>query len=483
MYNIHNMFDVIIIGAGVVGSFIAREIKKYNLNVLLLEKNNDVGNEISAANSAIVHSGYDPKPDTLKALLNVKGNSMFDKLSQELDFDFFRIGSLTLAFNEEEYQTLLSLKERAKLNGVEVEILDKNRTLELEPNISNEVVGSLLAPTAGIVDPFTMVANTVENFVDNGGILHLNEAVTGVNDFGDFIKVTTNKNEYEAKVVINSAGLYSLEIAKMVDPDIELNLVPKKGEYYLLARNTQVVNRVCFNVPSKLGKGVLIAKTTSNNVLVGPNNVDAKTLDDVSVDTDSLNDIKIKAVKNLKINPLGETIRVFAGNRPHLTNYNDFYIKESKKCTNFINLIGIESPGLVSSPAIAEYVVEHFISTRFNLEINDKFNPNVKKHLIPSKIFDLEEKSRLISMYPEFGKVICSCEQVTLGEVLDVIHRSVPINSIRALKKRTRAGFGKCQGGFCQPNLVALLAKETNRKVTDILYGEENSSILKERAK
>lgn len=483
MYNIHNMFDVIIIGAGAVGSFVARELKKYKLSVLLLEKNNDVGNETSSANSAIIHSGYDPEPGSLKALLNVRGNQMFAQLSNDLDFDFFRIGSLTIAFDDEQKNTLYELEKRAKLNGVEVKILSKEETLKLEPNLNENVVGSLLAPSAGIVDPFTMVANTAENFVDNGGILHLNEAVTKVNDSDDYIEVTTNKDVYHAKMVINCAGLYSLEIAKMLDPQIDLKLVPKKGEYYLLARNTRVVDHVCFNVPSKLGKGVLIAKTTSNNVLVGPNNVEASSLDDVSTDVNSLEDIKNKALRNIKINPLNETIRVFAGNRPHLENYHDFYIKSSTSCKNFINLIGIESPGLVSSPAIAQYVVEQFVSKSFNLEENKEFNPCVRKHPVPSKMLDLKEKSEFIKNNPSFGKVVCACEQVTLGEIMDVLNRSVPINSVKALKKRTRASFGRCQGGFCQPNLTKLLANFYKKDPKEIVYAELGSNILKERAK
>lgn len=477
------MKDVIIIGGGAVGSFVARELIKYKLNVLLLEKNNDVGNETSSANSAIVHSGYDPKPGTLKSILNVNGNRMFDQLSKDLDFDFFRIGSLTLAFSEEEKDILKQLEQRAIENEVEVKILNKEETLRLEPNLSDNVTGSLFAPSAGIVDPFTMVANTIENFVDNGGELHLNEAVYKVNNCKNYIEVVTEKNVYKAKMVINCAGLYSVEIAKMIDPNIELTIVPQKGEYYLLAKNTPVVNHVCFNVPSKLGKGVLITKTTSNNVLIGPNNVRADSFDDFSTDSESLSDIKNKALKNLKTNPINETIRVFAGNRPHLTNYDDFYIKRSETCPNFINLIGIESPGLVSSPAIAQYVVDEFVSTSFKLEKNLNFNPKVRKHIIPSKILDLTEKSEFIKKNPAYGKIVCNCEQVTLGEILDLLSRSVPINSIRALKKRCRAGFGKCQGGFCTPNLLMILSKELNLDPNEILYSEKNSNILKERAK
>ena len=483
MYNIHNMFDVIIIGAGAIGSFVARELIKFKLNVLLIEKNNDVGNETSSANSAIVHSGYDPEPGTLKALLNVRGNKMFDQLSKELDFKFERIGSLTIALNDEEGRKLIALRERAKLNNVDATILSKEETLRIEPNLSSDVIASLYAPTAGIIDPFTMVTNTVENFVDNGGKLHLNEEVKAIENCGDFIKITTNIDVYDAKMVINCAGLYSVEIAKMIDPNINLKLTPKKGEYYLLSKFVNVVNHVCFNVPTDLGKGVLIAPTTSNNVIIGPNNIFAKSLDDVSTDTESLISIKNKALKNIKIDPFNETIRVFAGNRPHLENYPDFYIKSSESCPNFINLIGIESPGLASSPAIAEYVINEFVSKYFDLIKNEQFNPFVRKHHILSDMRDTNLKREFIENNPAFGEIICSCEQVSLGEILDILNRSVPINSIRALKKRTRAGFGKCQGGFCQPKLAKILAEYKNVDLKEIVYSEIGSNVLERRAK
>lgn len=483
MYNIHNMLDVIIIGAGVIGSLIARELKKYDLNVLLLEKNNDVGNEISGANSAIVHSGYDPKPGSLKALLNVKGNKMFDQISEELDFDFERKGSLTIAFNNDQRMTLDMLAERAKANGVEVKILSRDELIELEPKISKEAIAALYAPSAGICDPFTMVANAVENFVDNGGKLKLNEPVLEIKNNGDYLTVITDKGEYSTKLVINSAGLYSDKIAKMIDENFEYEITPRKGIYYLLARNTPVVNHVCFNVPSNLGKGVLIAQTTSNNVLVGPNNTLANSLDDVSTDATSLEDIKEKALKNLNFNPLNETIRIFAGNRPHIDNFDDFYIDFSKKTEKMINLVGIESPGLASSPAIAEYIIENFVSKVLKLEKNENFNPYVRKHIIPSKILDLKKKAEFISQNPDYGTIVCNCEQVSIGEIKDILSRSVPINSIRALKKRTRAAFGRCQGGFCIPILTKYLSIYLKKDITEVLYSENESNILKERAK
>lgn len=476
------MFDVIVIGAGVIGTLIARELKKYILDVLILEKNNDVGNEVSSANSAIVHSGYDPKPNSLKAVLNVKGNAMFDDLSKELDLEFSRIGSLTIAYDDEQLELLRNLKIRADENGVLTELLDANETLKREPNLAQNVKGSLFAPSAGIVNPFTLVANAAENFIDNGGQLKLNEKVIGITDENSYFSVRTNKNIYKAKVVINAAGLYSSEIASLYDETFEYKITPKKGEYYLLKKGTNLVNHVCFGVPSRLGKGILMAPTTSNNILLGPNNVVASELDDFSTDSNSLNDIKNKVLNNLKVNPINQTIRIFAGNRPHIENFDDFYIQFSKKSNKFINLVGIESPGLASSPAIAEYVVQNFVKKIINLKKNDAFNPFVKKHYNPSNLTD-EEKKKFIENNPLYGKIVCSCEKVSEGEILDILSRSVPINSIKAIKKRTRAGFGTCQGGFCTPNILKIISKTKNVDLDEIVYNEIGSNILKERAK
>lgn len=477
------MKDVIIIGAGAVGCFLARELSRYNLDILVLEKNNDVGNGASSANSAIIHSGYDPKPNSLKAKLNVEGCAMFDELSKELDFHFFKIGSLTLAFNEEENKTLKELQNRGELNGVSTSILSKEETLNLEPNLNDNVYSSLFAPTAGIVDCFNMCAHTMENAIDNGVNLKLDEEVIDITHQNDKILVKTNKDIYESRIVINAAGLASDKIARLFDKDFKLTIEPRKGEYYVLDNDFDLVNHVCFVVPSKLGKGVLVSKTSSNNYIIGPNNVETTSIDDVSTDNESLIDIKNKSSKTLKVSPIYKTIRVFAGNRAHLVNYDDFYIEPSKLNPNFINLVGIESPGLTSSPAIAKYVINEFISKLIKLDLKSNFNPYVKKYIVMKDIKSVEEKDKIIKSNPEYGKIICSCECVSLGEINDVLSRSVPINSIKALKKRLRTGYGRCQGGFCQPLLAGILAKHKDIDLKDILYSEDDSNILKERAK
>ena len=476
------MKDVIIIGAGVVGSLIAREISKYKIDCLVLEQENDVGNEVSNANSAIVHSGYDPEPGTLKAKFNAEGNQMYDELSKDLDVHFERIGSLTLMKNGDDIDILKELKNRGDLNGVPTSILNREEVLKLEPYISDDVCGALWAPTAGIIDPFNFVAHAMENACDNGVELHLNEQVVDIIDKNDHLEVVTNKGKYEAKTVINSAGLFACEIAKMLNKNFPYSVVPHKGEYYVLDNGLNYVNHVCFPLPSKLGKGILVSKTTSNNYIVGPNNVVGESLKDKSTDTASLIDIANKAGKNFSFLPLNKTIRVFSGIRPTIENHPDFYIKFDENTNKMINLCGIDSPGFASAPAIAKYVVEEMVSKNLDLVKNENFNPKVKKY-IRMKELSVEEKDEVIKNNPDFGQLICVCEQVSLGEIKDVINRSVPVTSIKGIKKRTRAGFGRCQGGFCQPLVAQIISEKYNISLDKIVYDEDDSFILRGLAK
>ncbi|MEG0977629.1 MAG: NAD(P)/FAD-dependent oxidoreductase [Bacilli bacterium] len=470
------MYDIIIIGGGVVGSLIARKLSSYDTNVLVLEKNNDVGNGVSNANSAIIHSGYDPKPGSLKAKYNVIGNAMYDKLAEELDVDFQRIGSLTLALKNDDLSMLDELKARADKNEVPASILNREELEKIEPSIQDDVVAALFAPTAGVIDPFNLVAHAMENAVDNGVSLKLNEPVINITKQGDKIAVTTSKGTYLGKVVINTAGLYSTTIAKLVDKDFQFDIIPRKGEYFVLDNNISLVNHVCFPLPNNLGKGILVSKTTSNNFIIGPNNVPAKGLDDFSTNDYSLKEIKEKAGERIKNIPFNSTIRVFAGLRPTIK-YPDFYIAFSPTLPNFLNLIGIDSPGLVSAPAIAEDVVENMINGKIVLKKKENYNPYVRKY-VRVKQLSYIEKEKLIKENPNFGRIVCLCETVSLGEIEDVLSRSIPVTTIKGVKKRLRAGFGRCQGSFCQPLIAELLAKKYNLELSDIKYDNEDSVIL-----
>lgn len=475
------MYDVIIIGAGVTGAFISRNLSFYKLKVLLIDKENDVGNVTSNANSAIIHSGYDPLPGSLKAKFNVLGNQMYDDVSKELDVHFSRIGSITVATSEEQMKTLEELLIRSKQNGVESTILNQEELRKLEPNISKDALGGLLAPTAGIIDPFNLVIHCVENALDNGVELKINECVNDIKDLNDYFEVTTSKGVYQSKIVVNAAGLGSEKIARMVE-DVSWKMTPRKGEYFVLDHYALgLVNHTIFPLPSAKGKGVLVSLTSSNNYIVGPSSEPVDDSDDFSTDSLTLNQIKAQAKDLVPAIPYNQMIRVFSGIRPTTTRH-DFIIEYSKKNKRFINVAGIESPGLVSAPAIAQYVVDELISPLIKLEKDEKASRYVRKYLRPNEMNE-EERNELIKSNPDYGHMICSCEKVSLGEIKDLFTRSIKPLTVKAVKKRVRAGFGKCQGGFCSPLVTLILAKQYNLPLTDIKWDKEGSEILLEEIK
>ena len=475
------MKDVIIIGAGVVGSFVARYLSRYELKTLVLEKENDVGNVTSMANSAIVHSGDDPVPGTKKARFNVEGNRMYPEVCKELDVSFEQCGSLNVAILDSQIEKLKVLEERAKANGVPTRMLSAEEAKAMEPNINPEVKAALYCPTAGIVNPFTLTAHAMENAVDNGVELHLSEGVTDVKKVGDHYLVTTDKDSYECKVVVNCAGLYSEEIAKMIEP-VQWSIKPRKGEYYVLDHYAPgLVNHVLFPLPSEKGKGILVMMTTSGNYLIGPSSEFVDSKEDFSTDSLTIADVKRQATELVPNIPFREQIRVFAGLRATPTT-GDFIIEPSKKYKDFINVAGIESPGLASSPAIGKYVAETLVKPLLNPKENPTYKASVRKYVKPLKM-SIEERNELIKKDPRYGKVICNCEKISLGEIEDVLSRSVPAYTIKAIKKRTRAGFGKCQGGFCQPQVLLLLAKHYHKSPLEILYDKEGSNVLDKESK
>lgn len=475
------MYDIIVIGAGVTGAMIARNLSKYQLKVAVLDKENDVGNLTSNANSAIIHSGYDPVPGTLKAKFNVLGNKMYDQVAKELDVHFYRIGSLTVALYDEQLPILKDLAKRSELNGVKVQLLDAEQVKKMEPNISRNVKGALYAPTAGIIDPFNLVVHAMENAVDNGVKLFLNEEVVNITKSKDKFVVVTKKNQYESKIIINAAGAYSDKIAKMFY-DIDWHIIPRKGEYFVLDHFAYgFVNHTIFPLPSEKGKGILVSPTSSFNYLVGPSSEVTNEVNDYKTDKLTLDNIKAQATNMVENIPFNQVIRVFSGVRPTPSTH-DFIIGYSPKDNHFINVAGIESPGLASAPAIGEYVVEELVRPIIELKVNPTYNPCVKKYKV---MFDMDEKEKeeIVKQDPDYGKIICNCEKIPLGQIKDVLSRSVPPHSVKGVKRRVRAGYGKCQGGFCSPSVVMLLAKHYGIKPTEVVYDNETSNILLEKIK
>ncbi|MBR5997402.1 MAG: FAD-dependent oxidoreductase [Bacilli bacterium] len=467
--------DVLIIGAGVTGTMIARELSKYKLDTVIIDKSNDAGNLTSSANSAIIHSGYDPEPGTNKAKFNVLGNKMYPELVKDLDVPYIPCGSLTVALEEEQLEILKQLEERSRINGVPVELLNKEQVLKMEPNINPEVKGALYAPTAGVIDPFNLVIHAMENAIDNGVSFLRNHEVKDIKKENDYFVVNTNKEDLYARVLINAAGVKADKIAAMIE-DIDWAITPRKGEYYLLDHYKEgLVNRTIFPLPSKKGKGILVSITSSGNYIVGPSSEFAEP-DDVSTDVPTLANIKASASLMVPSIPFKETIRVFSGLRATCTRH-DFIVEPAKNERNFINVAGIESPGFVSAPAIAEYVINELVKPVLKLEKNPNFNPKVKPYHRMHYLSE-EQQVQAIKENSDFGEIVCNCEHISLGEIKESLERSCPPVSIKGVKRRCRAGFGKCQGGFCQPKILLLLAKHYNVSPTEIPLNEEGSYII-----
>ena len=476
------MFDCLVIGAGVVGTLVARKLSSYQLDIAVIEKESDVGNIVTMANSAIVHSGYDPVPGSLKAKLNVLGNKMFDQIADELDVEFERRGSLTVALYDSQLPLLEELAKRSAENGVPVKLLSAKEVIEMEPNINPNVKGALFAPTAGLINPFQLPVHAMENAIDNGAKLFLDEKVIGIKKVNDHFEVKCESgNVYESKLIINCAGIYSEEIHKMIEP-IDYKLTPRKGEYFILDHySDSLVKHTIFPLPSEKGKGILVTPTTGGTYLVGPSAEVTFSKDDVSTDKMTLDEVKRQALDMVPSIPFNQVIRTFAGTRPTPSTH-DFIIGFAKSDDHFINCSGIESPGLASSPAIAEYVVNEFVSKVLSLKKKDNFNPYVKKRVNLSKMSP-EERSKFVKEHPAYGQIICNCEKISLGEILEEFESSVPPKTIKAVRKRTRAGFGKCQGGFCQPLVTTLLAKQFNLPLNKVLYQFKDSYVVRYKVK
>lgn len=476
------MYDVIIIGAGIIGSSVARNLSKYNLDILVIDKENDVSNGTTKANSAIVHAGYDAEPNSLKAYFNVKGNEIMEDLCKELDVPFERIGSYVLALNDNEISVLENLKQSGIENGVPgLEIISKEEIKKREPNISDNVVAALYAPTGGIVGPWELAIAMMENAMDNGVDLKLNQKVLSIEKLDSGYEITTNRDKFQSKYVINAAGVYADDIHNMVAKP-KFKITPRKGEYYLLDKKAgDHVNSVIFQSPSDLGKGVVVLPTIHGNLLIGP---DAQNLDDklnLSTNSENLKYVKESANKAVKDIPYWDVITSFVGLRAG-SDIGDFIIEEIKDAPGFIDVAGIESPGLTAAPAIGEYVASLLKNIDKNFAINKNFNPTRRIHYTFMELSD-EEKIKLIKKDSKYGNIICRCENVTEGEIVDIIHRNAGATTIDGVKRRARPGGGRCQGGFCQPKVMEILARELNIDITEVLKDKLGSNVAIEETK
>ncbi len=470
----------VVIGAGVFGALVARELTRYDLEVTLIEKNLDVGWGVTKANSAIVHAGYDDPPETVRARFCAKGNAMYEELSKELDFEFKRVGSFVVAFNDEELKELERLLKQGEKNGVPgLRILERDELLSMEPSLNPEIKYALYAPTAGITEPWMVAIAAVENAVKNGLKLVLGERVTGFEKAnGRVKKVITDKNEYEADIVINCAGLYADEIAKMAGVEY-VPIHPRKGEYILLDKKLQgLVRRVIFPAPTKISKGILVLPTVDGGILLGPTAEDLpQDMKDRPITTrEGLEKVRSFTKRLVPSIDLSLAIKTFSGLRPE-SPQKDFFIGVSESVKNFVNVMATRSPGLTAAPAVAKYVVEELIQEKMKLQLMKKesFDPH-REGIKRYASLPLEEWQKEIEKDPRAGRMVCFCNEVTEKEIVEAIRRGA--RTLDGIKFRTRAMFGRCQGGFCMVKIMKILARELGVDICEIRMNSKGSWVV-----
>ena len=470
------MYDVIIIGAGVSGAAVARELSRYKVNACVIEKEEDVCCGTSKANSAIVHAGYDAATGSLMAKLNVRGNQMMEQLSKDLDFPFKKNGSLVVCLTEEDMPKLQALYDRGVANGVQdLRILNREELRAMEPNISDDAYAALYAPTAGIVCPFNLNIAMAENACVNGVEFKFDTEVIGLHPIEGGWAIETNQGSFETKYVVNAAGVYADRLHNMVSAK-KIHITPRRGDYCLLDKTAgDLVSKTIFALPGKFGKGILVAPTVHGNLILGPTAIDIEDKEGTNTTREGLDQVITKCGMNVKNIPMRSVITSFAGLRAHEDGH-EFLIGELEDAKGFIDCAGIESPGLTSSPAIGEMVAE-ILREKLNLEKNENFVATRKGVLDPDSL-SKEERIELIKKNPAYGNIICRCEMITEGEILDAIHRPLGAKSLDGVKRRTRAGMGRCQAGFCSPRTMEILARERHVSMFDITKSGGESKIV-----
>ncbi len=477
------MKDVIIIGGGVVGCSVARELSRFDADILLLERGNDVSVGTSKANSGIVHGGYDAKPGTLKAKFNVAGNAMFDALARELDFPFKRNGSMVLCFDKTDIGKLLELKEQGVKNGVQgLYVLEGYEAVKaMEPYVSENVVAALVVPNGGIVSPYEMTIAYAENAATNGVKFRFGSEVTAIDRIDGGLQVTCADGfTAQAKYVVNAAGVYADVINNMISPD-KMHITARKGDYELLDKTCgYMASHTLFQMPTKMGKGVLVTPTCHGNILVGPTATDVTDKDDVATTPEELASAFDRALLTMPSLNRRNIITQFSGLRAHLDT-DDFVIGESAAVKGLYNVAGIESPGLSSAPAIAVHVAEE-IAQKLSIGKNANFVAE-RKGIPHFATLSDEERQKLVAKNPLYGRIVCRCETVTEGEIVEAIRRKPGAVDMDGVKRRTRQGMGRCQAGFCTPRVMEILSRELGVPMTEVTKRGGNSQFVIGRTK
>lgn len=470
------MYDVVIIGAGVTGAAAARELSKYQSDVCVLEKAEDVCCGTSKANSGIVHAGYDAEPGTMKAKMNVLGNEMMEKLTKDLDIPFQRKGSFVVLNHEEEMDKLVKLYDQGIKNGVKgLRILSGSEAKEMEPKLSEHVCAALYAPSAGIICPFELNIAMAEDAAVNGTEFYFRQEVTEIRKMEDRYLVTAGQKVYETRCIVNAAGVYADVIHNMVCEE-KIHITARRGEYCLLDRKAgNHVSRTIFTLPGRLGKGVLVTPTVHGNILLGPTAENTPDKEGTNTTREGLSQVMEKAGLNVKDLPKRQIITSFAGLRAH-EDGDDFIIGEADGAEGFFDCAGIESPGLTSSPAIGVTIAE-LAALKLGLKKKEAFISTRKGILKPERLTQ-EERNELIRKNPSYGTIICRCEMVTEGEILDAVRRPLGAATLDGIKRRTRAQMGRCQAGFCTPKVMDILARELGIPVSEVEKSGSGSKLI-----
>lgn len=471
-------YDVIVIGGGVSGANVLRELSKYKLDTLLLESNPDFGAGVTKGNGGCVHSGYDATKDSLKAKLNVRGVELWPEFSKNLDIPYVRLPSLTLAFTDEERETLETLLENGNYNKVPgLEIIGRDEILAIEPTVNPEVKYALKAPTSGITEPYIVAYACIENAIKNGAEAKTNQKVINIEKLDDGYRVTTEKDIFESKMVVNAAGIHGDAIADMINPG-KYKIMERHGALMILENSQGLnLNATLFPVPAKHSKGMAAIPAYAGNIILGSTSEEMFDKENEGFTKDQSDMLFNSASKLLPRIRRQDIIRVFTGLRPvEVNSNNDFVIEEDHDNENFYNAIGIQSPGIAASPAIGEYVV-NMLNEKHKFILKDNYD-KTRKGITDFSELDLKGKKELIELDPAYANVICRCETVTEGEILDAIRRPGGATTIDGVKRRTRAGMGRCQGGFCESRIVSILSRELNKKPHEILKENAGSEIV-----
>jgi len=470
--------DVVIIGAGAVGCSIARELSRFCLDVIVVDKNEDVGGDASKSNSAIIHTGYDASPGTLESELVVAANPMYDQIAKDLDVPFKRVGAILPAVNDEQFEKLQDIKHKAVKNRVyDVQYKTGTELLEMEPNLNPEVKGGLYIPRESIIDPFILVQAYAENANENGVHFLLKTKVTGIRtENGEVKEVETTGGTIETKVVINAAALYCDEIAAMVGK-ADYKVVARRGQFYILDRNTACqVNHIVLPIPTKITKGKLMCPTIHGNMLVGPTAEDLDDKTDKSTTKEGLQSIETDVKRLIPGVRVRECITQYSGLRPN-RNPEGLHVDTWEDLEGFINLSGVRSTGLTLSASMGVYVADLMRELGIEMIPKEHFK-KTRKGIVRFRDLSDEEREALIAKDPAYGRIICRCETVTEGEILDAIRRPLGARSVDAVKRRVRAGMGRCQGGFCGPKVIKILAEELGIPETEVTKNDPGSYMV-----